>query len=517
MMTGLLHSIFAWFMQRRKQQIDHFKRYPHQTQQRVLHELLEKGKKTQYGSQYQFDRIENAVDFRKYVPINDYETLKPYIERTIQGEEDVLWPGKIRWFAKSSGTTQDRSKFIPMPQEALEDCHFKGGKDMYALYFSLFPENGLLQGKSLVLGGSHEVSPLNDHSRQGDLSAVLMSNLPFWAELLRTPELSVALMEDWEVKMRRMAEETARENVTSLLGVPTWTVVLIREILRQTGATSITDVWPNLELYVHGGVSFAPYRALFQELIPSPRMSYLETYNASEGFFGIQDSLESFDMLLMLDYGIYYEFIPQSEIHTENPRVLGLDEVDTDTPYALVISNKNGLWRYMIGDLVRFTSLDPYKIQVAGRTKHFINAFGEEVIVDNAERALAAACQATGAEVNDFTAGPVFFSEDGGNGAHEWVIEFTRIPDDLTRFTEVLDQHLQKVNSDYAAKRHKNIALRAPRLNVVAENTFYGWMKQRNKLGGQNKVPRLYNGRKFLDSVREYAQQNHFIVEQINS
>jgi hypothetical protein len=514
-MAGILHSLFAWYLKRRKQQIDHFKSHPITTQQKVFEQLLEHGAKTRFGQEHAFDHITSRSEFARRVPMQDYNSLKPYIERTIAGEENELWPGRIKWFAKSSGTTQDKSKFIPMPPEALEDCHFRAGKDMYALYFEAYPENKLLEGKSLVLGGSHEVSELNQHSRQGDLSAVLMSNLPFWAQLMRTPKLSTALLDDWEEKMYRMAETTRKENVTSLLGVPTWTVVLIREVLRRSGKDSIHEVWPDLELYVHGGVSFQPYRALFRELIPSDGMHYLETYNASEGFFGIQDDLTTRDMLLMLDYGIYYEFVPMDALQDEQPEALPLEAVEVDTPYAMLISNKNGLWRYLLGDLVRFTSLDPYKIQVAGRTRHFINAFGEEVIVENAEEALAAACRATGAEVHDFTAAPVFFSQEG-NGAHEWIVEFARYPSSLEAFTQALDRKLQAINSDYEAKRAKGIALRSPIVRSVEPDTFYKWMKSRGKLGGQNKVPRLYNDRTFVDSVWAFATKLGDTLEQVN-
>jgi hypothetical protein len=420
----------------------------------------------------------------------------------MHGEENVLWPSEIRWFAKSSGTTNARSKFIPVSPEALEDCHYKGGKDLLSIYVNNYPETRLFTGKNLVIGGSQQVNQFNSNSKSfyGDVSAVLLKNLPLWAQLVRTPTMEIALMDEWEEKIEKMAQYTANEDVTSISGVPTWTIVLIQRIIEIKGAKNILDVWPNLEAFIHGAVSFTPYRELFQNMIPSRQMHYMETYNASEGFFGIQDRTDSFDMLLMLDYGIYYEFIPMDDWESDDPKTLSLDEVEVNQTYAMVITTNAGLWRYKIGDTIRFTSIDPYKIRIAGRTKHFINAFGEELIIENAVEAVAYACHKTYAEVTNFTAAPRYI-EEGKKGSHEWAIEFSKDPDDPERFRTLLDERLREINSDYDAKRYKDIALEAPLVHLVAKGTFYNWMKKRGKLGGQHKVPRLANHREYLEDL----------------
>ncbi|MBV6645996.1 MAG: GH3 auxin-responsive promoter family protein, partial [Cyclobacteriaceae bacterium] len=442
--------------------------------------------------------------FRQQVPVVTYEDVFPYIDRLMKGEQNVLWPTEIRWFAKSSGTTNARSKFIPVTAEALEDCHFKGGKDMLSLYFNNHPDSKMFTGKSLVIGGSHQVNQFssNPKSYYGDVSAVLLKNLPWWAQIVRTPSMDIALMDEWEAKIDKMAEATAEENVTCISGVPTWTVVLIEKILKNRGAKHILEVWPNLEVFVHGAVSFTPYQELFERLIPSPEMRYMETYNASEGFFGIQDLTAEKEMLLMLDYGIFYEFIPMSEINREHPQTVTLDQVEVGKNYAVVISTNAGLWRYKIGDTIKFTSTNPYRIKISGRTKHFINAFGEELIIENAETAIASACEATKAQIYDFTAGPVYLGT-GKKGGHEWVIEFSQEPEDRNLFNEILDRKLREINSDYDAKRHRDLALVAPTIHMAQPGTFHDWMKRRGKLGGQNKVPRLANNREYLDEVLE--------------
>jgi hypothetical protein len=406
----------------------------------------------------------------------------------------------VRWFAKSSGTTGDRSKFIPVSREALENCHYQGGKDLIALHYQQFPESKLYQGMSLVVGGSSNIEQFRADAYSGDLSAIIIRNLPMWVEVRRTPVIETALMENWEEKIERMAKETMREDVRCIAGVPSWTLVLLKRILEISGKKNILEVWPNLELFMHGGVSFRPYRAQFEALIPSPMMNYLESYNASEGSFAIQDRHGADDMLLMLDYGIFYEFMPLEELGREQPRTLLIHEVEKDVPYAIIISTNGGLWRYMPGDTVRFTSVKPYRIQVSGRTRSFINAFGEELIVENADRGIEAACAATGAVVSEYTAAPIYM-DDSARGGHEWAIEFGQAPNDIARFVRTLDDTMRSLNSDYDAKRRGDMALRPPLVHVLRPGTFYAWMKQRGKLGGQNKVPRLSNERTVIESL----------------
>jgi hypothetical protein len=420
----------------------------------------------------------------------------------MSGKPDVLWPGEVRWFAKSSGTTGDKSKFIPVTKDNLEDCHFRGGKDTLALWMDNNPDSGIFLGKSLVVGGSLQVSDMNSEAYFGDLSAVLLQNMPSIAHWLRTPDLSIALMDEWEEKLEKMAEHTIRENVTSLAGVPSWTLILLKKVLEQTGKDNIADVWPNLEVFMHGGVNFTPYRDQYMSIIHSASMKYMETYNASEGFFGIQDDPDSSDMMLMLDYDIYFEFSPAEEIGTGNEKALPLRDVETNRNYAMVISTSSGLWRYLIGDTIRFSSLKPVKFKITGRTKHFINAFGEELIIDNAESALSKACQGTGAAITDYTAAPVYMSE-GSSARHQWLIEFSKPPENPGFFTELLDNALKAVNSDYEAKRYRNIALLAPEVIILRNGTFYNWLKQKGKLGGQHKVPRLSNDRSIADEILE--------------
>jgi len=503
----LFNSILTWVMKKRIHQIELFLKYPHDVQEEIAKKLLSKAKFTEFGKAYAFDDISSLDQFKERVPVSNYEQMFPYIERLMKGDQGLLWPSEVRWFAKSSGTTNARSKFIPVTPEALEDCHFKGGKDMISLYVNNYPEAKIFTGKSLAIGGSHQINQADPDSKSfyGDVSAVIMANLPWWAEWARTPSLKIALMDEWESKIEQMAKITSAENVTCLQGVPTWTVVLFRKILELTGKQNITEVWPNLELFVHGAVSFRPYRDLFEELIPNPDMHYMDTYTASEGFFGIQDQSDAEDMLLMLDYGIYYEFIPPDEIGKEYPMTIGLDQVELNISYALVITTNAGLWRYQIGDTVKFTSLSPFRIKITGRTKHFINAFGEEVVIENAEIAIAKACHMTGAVVNDFTAAPRFFGQKD-KGGHEWVIEFEKDPGDSKVFVQILDETLREVNSDYDAKRYKDIALEAPEIHQVPKGTFYNWMKKRGKLGGQHKVPRLSNSREYLDDILEMLE-----------
>ena len=502
----LLNTILTWIMKKRIDQITFFMDNPHDVQEETFKKLVNTARDTEWGQRYGYDDAPSVRTFKERVPISTYEDLYPCIERLMRGEQNILWPSEIKWFAKSSGTTNARSKYIPVSTEALEDCHFRGGKDLMTLYIHNRPETRVFTGKGLSIGGSLQNNSADVFS--GDVSAVVMKNLPMWAQFIRTPHLEVALMDKWEDKIDKMAEITSQENVTSILGVPTWTIVLLERILEMTGKSCIMDVWPNLELFAHGAVSFQPYRDLFsRKLIPSTSMNYMEIYNASEGFFGLQDDLGRPDeMLLMLDYGVFYEFIPVEEADQVHPRTLGLEEVELNRNYALVISTNAGLWRYKIGDTVRFTSLNPYRIKISGRTKHFINAFGEELIIENAEVALTRACQETSATVSNFTAGPVYM-EGGKKGSHEWVIEFTRPPDNLMHFTQVLDSTLRDINSDYDAKRYKDMALKLPIVHSVNEGTFYNWMKKRGKLGGQHKVPRLANSREYLDDILEMVDE----------
>ncbi len=485
-----------------------FMRYPHDVQNEVLQRLLAKAKTTAWGEQYDYANLQGPHDFAEQVPLNTYEDLFPWIQRSMEGESSVLWPGEIRWFAKSSGTTNDRSKFIPVSESALQDCHFKGAKDLLSVYCNLRPDNALFEGKCLTIGGSQAINPLNTNSFTGDLSALLMHNLPFWADFIRTPDLSVALMGDWEQKMDRIIQETLKENVTNMAGVPTWILLICRQILEKTGKQNMLEIWPNMEVYFHGGVGFHPYRAQFHRLFPSDKTWYLETYNASEGFFGLALEPHRDEMLLMLDYGIYYEFIPLEEIDHAKPTVLRLDQVQTQQAYALVISTNSGLWRYQVGDTVTFTSTQPYTIRVLGRTRSFINAFGEELMAENAETAIGAASKACGAQVRDYTAAPLFL-EQGHAGLHQWLIEFETAPDNLQRFVQILDENLRLSNSDYDAKRHKNLALLEPEVVVLPEGSFYRWLASRNKLGGQHKVPRLANHREIVEAILTQIKQDN--------
>lgn len=473
---------------------------PEEVQRNKLLELIRTAENTEWGKKYGFKSIFREDEFKNRVPLNNYDSLKPFIERNMKGEQNVLWPSEIKWFAKSSGTTADKSKFIPVSFETMDECHFNAGRDVLTLYCNQKENTQLFDGKGLVIGGSHQVNRMNEEIFYGDLSAVIMQNLPFWVHFLRTPELSIALLDDWESKLEKMANATVNENVTNISGVPTWTLVLFNRLFEMTGKRNLTEIWPNLELYVHGGVSFTPYRNQFKQLISSPGMNYMETYNASEGFFGIQDDLSSEDMLLMLDYGLYYEFMPMSEYGKEHPVTYSLSQVVPFENYALIISNNSGLWRYLIGDTIQFTSVKPFRFKITGRTKHFINAFGEELIVENADRAVAEACRILNAQVSEYTAAPVFL-DNQGKGGHEWLIEFEKEPANMELFREELDNALKSVNSDYEAKRQKDISLQKPVVRVMQKGSFHRWLKAKGKLGGQHKVPRLSNTRDYVDGI----------------
>jgi len=497
---SLINSVLTWMFKKRLDQIQYFMDHPVKAQKRVFNKLIDTAKSTEWGLKYGYASMTNPEEFRHNIPIQNYETLKPYIERIIQGEQGILWPSEIKWFAKSSGTTSEKSKFIPVSKETLDECHFNGGRDVLALYAKNNPATRIFTGKGLVMGGSTQINKMNEGSYFGDLSAVMMKNMPLLGQLIRTPDLSIALMDEWEAKLEKIANETIKKNVTNMAGVPTWTLVLIEKILQKTGKDNLADVWPNLELYIHGGVSFKPYKQRFEELIKSKNMHYMETYNASEGFFGIQHDLNHPSMLLMLDYGIFYEFIPASQANANDPDVYLIGDVEMGKNYAVIISTNSGLWRYMIGDTISFTNLNPYTFIITGRVKHYINAFGEEVIVDNTDEAIARACLDEPASVRDYTVAPVYFSA-GGNGAHEWIIEFSNKPENLSRFESILDQELKNLNSDYEAKRYKDIALRKPIIHIAQSGFFDTWLKSKGKLGGQHKVPRLSNDRSYMESM----------------
>lgn len=497
---GIISPAIKSFLKLRTSVIDNFMLNPIDTQLRVFNNLIGTAQFTEYGKKYDFQHINSIADFQRQVPLNDYESLKPYIQKILEGNQNILWPSEITWFAKSSGTTSDKSKFIPVSKEALDDNHFKSGKDAVALYISKYPDSQITTGKCLVIGGSHQLNQLSEDTFYGDLSAVMMQNMPWSGQFLRTPDLSIALMEEWEEKIEMIAQSTIHENVTFITGVPTWTIVLFKRILEITGAKNILEVWPNLELYLHGGVSFKPYKEQFKKFIPSDNMHYMDSYNASEGFFASQDLFEEDGMLLFLNHGIFYEFIPMDEFGKTAPKVLTLKEVKLNTNYAIVITTNTGLWRYVIGDTIQFTSLYPFRIKVTGRTTFYLNAFGEEVIVDNADNAIAKACAVTGAVVNDYSAAPVFMTGES-NGTHEWIIEFEQLPCPLEQFVSEMDMALKAINSDYEAKRYKDIALRMPIVHIMPKGGFALWLKDKNKLGGQHKIPRLSNDRRIIEEM----------------
>ena len=500
---AFINTILGLFTQKRLAQIDYFKANPLKVQRECLQELLSRAAATEYGQKYDFSSILTTEQYKERLPIVHYEDISGYVRRMMEGENNILWPEEVEWFAKSSGTTDAKSKFIPVSPSSLEDCHFRGGKDVIAIFNRLYPDAGVFSGKTLALGGSSEVSKTNNNCQYGDLSAILISNTPFWVNRMKTPEASIMLMNNWEEKIEKICETTIKEDVRCLAGVPSWFLTVINKILERTGKANLHEVWPNLELFIHGGISFTPYREQYNRLLPDHKMKYLDTHTAAEGFFGLQDDPNDSSMLLMLDYGVYYEFMPTSELGKSNPRTVLLEDVKTGVNYALIISTNSGLWRYMIGDTIQFTSTKPYKFKITGRTKLFINAFGEEVIIDNATEALNFACRETGADVYEFTAAPIFMGE-GKRGAHEWLIEFKNPPADIEQFAELLDNQIQKLNSDYEAKRM--LSLERLHIRIARPNLFNDWLKEKGKLGGQHKVPRLWNDRTHID---ELLSMNH--------
>ncbi len=495
----LVHSIASWFLKKRIHQMELFLKYPNEVQHELLLKLVEKAKETEIGKKHAFNEIKNYDQFAKRIPISSYEDVQPYIERSRKGESNILWATPIKWFAQSSGTTNARSKYIPVSTESLEYCHYAASKDLLCMYLNNNENSHLFSGKGLRLGGSKELYE-NNGTVYGDLSAILIDNMPFWAEISSTPNSDVSLLSDWEIKMQAIVDETIQTNVTSLAGVPSWMLVLLNNVLETTEKQNLFEIWPNLEVYFHGGVSFEPYIDQYKHILPKNSFKYYEIYNASEGFFAIQDQNNSKDLLLMLDYGIFYEFIPMDAYGTSKQKIIPLSEVEIHKNYAVVITTNAGLWRYKIGDTVRFTSVNPYRIRVSGRTKHHINVFGEELIIENADVALGIAAKETRSEIKDYTAAPIFM-KGKEKGAHEWIIEFKSPPSNLTDFNTKLDNALRSVNSDYDAKRFNNTTLNAPVIHTARQHLFYDWLKENNKLGGQHKVPRLSNKRDFVDEL----------------
>lgn len=495
--TSLLNKIY---FERRLRELDRYTDQAGELQQNVLDRLLKTAAYTEWGKKYEYKSISNYEEFKSRVPVQTYEEIKSYVERLRGGEQNLLWPSNIRWFAKSSGTTNDKSKFLPVSKESLKDTHYRGGQDAVTIYLNQNPESRFFSGKGLILGGSHSPNFNMKHSLVGDLSAILIQNVNPLVNLIRVPSKKIALMSDFEKKIEAIANTTLHANVSNLSGVPSWMLVLIKYLLKRTGKESLEEIWPNLEVFFHGGVAFTPYREQYKEIIRSSKMHYVETYNASEGYFGTQNDPNDPAMLLMIDYGVFYEFIPLEDLEKENPRICKLDEVELNKNYAIVISTSAGLWRYMIGDTIKFTQAHPYKFVITGRTKHFINAFGEELIVDNAEKGLAKACAQTGALIAEYSAAPVFMDVNA-KCRHQWLIEFNQMPDDLNRFASILDDTLKEINSDYEAKRQNNLALQPLELIVARKGLFHDWLAQKGKLGGQHKIPRLCNTRQYLEEM----------------
>ena len=503
---GIIDSIGNLFMKSRIESLERSVNHPHDTQEEVLHQLLNTAQDTAFGKRHGFGSIRSYEQFRKQVPLNSYEDLFPYIERLLQGEQNILWPSPIKWFAKSSGTTGSNSKIIPVSVEGLEQCHYQGGRDMLAVYINNYPDAKLFSGKNLSIGGSQETKFSDKHGYYtANISAIVMKNLPFWAQFGRTPGLEITMMNNWEEKIKKIAEVTATQKITSLAGSPMWMLLLLQYIIKEHKIEYIQEVWPELEVFFHGSVSFAPYRPLFENLDRDKSLRYLEIFNATEGFFALQDQREDTSLLLMVNYGIFYEFIPEEEFSAENPKVVPLSEVKVGKNYSMVISTNSGLWRYKIGDTIKFTGTTPYRFVISGRTKHCINVVGEDLFVQHAEKAISVACRKTGAIMRDFTAAP-FFYDRSSKGFHEWLVEFVEPPEDKEAFTGILDEELGKLNDDYASKRRENTAIDAPVVHHMPENSFYQWLKLKNKLGGQHKIPRLSNSREFVEELLQLRE-----------
>ena len=496
-LTSIVNKLY---FQPRRRELERYINKGEEMQHEILQYLVKRGKDTEYGRKYLFSTINNYNDFAQNIPLNTYEELKGYIERMRHGERNILWPGQVKWYAKSSGTTNDKSKFIPITHEGLQNVHYQGGKDVLAYYLSNNSNSKLFSGKGLILGGSHSPNYNFSNSLVGDLSAILIENINPLANLVRVPSKEVALLSDFEVKRDRMAKEVISQNVTNISGVPSWMLSVLLRVMELSGKKHLQEVWQNLEVFFHGGISFTPYREQYEQLISKQDMQYMETYNASEGFFGIQDDPTDKSMSLMLDYGVYYEFLPMDEFESEKPNIVPLEGVEIGRNYAIIISTVCGLWRYEIGDTIQFTSVRPYKFVITGRTKYFINAFGEELIMDNAEKGIEAACKATGAQISDYTAAPIFM-DSNAKCRHQWLIEFTKMPNSISDFERILDSKLQEINSDYEAKRFHDVTLQQLEVVVARKNLFNDWLKLKGKLGGQHKIPRLSNSRKNIDQM----------------
>ena len=496
-LTSIVNKLY---FQPRRRELERYINKGEEMQHEILQYLVKRGKDTEYGRKYLFSTINNYNDFAQNIPLNTYEELKGYIERMRHGERNILWPGQVKWYAKSSGTTNDKSKFIPITHEGLQNVHYQGGKDVLAYYLSNNPNSKLFSGKGLILGGSHSPNYNFSNSLVGDLSAILIENINPLANLVRVPSKEVALLSDFEVKRDKIAREVLSQNVTNISGVPSWMLSVLLRVMELSGKKHLQEVWQNLEVFFHGGISFTPYREQYEQLISKQDMQYMETYNASEGFFGIQDDPNDKSMSLMLDYGVYYEFLPMDEFESEKPNIVPLEGVEIGRNYAIIISTVCGLWRYEIGDTIQFTSVRPYKFVITGRTKYFINAFGEELIMDNAEKGIEAACKATGAQISDYTAAPIFM-DSNAKCRHQWLIEFTKMPDSISDFERILDSKLQEINSDYEAKRFHDVTLQQLEVVVARKNLFNDWLKLKGKLGGQHKIPRLSNSRKNIDQM----------------
>ena len=496
-LTSIVNKLY---FQPRRRELERYINEGEEMQHEILQYLVKRGKDTEYGRKYLFSTINNYNDFAQNIPLNTYEELKGYIDRMRHGERNILWPGQVKWYAKSSGTTNDKSKFIPITHEGLQNVHYQGGKDVLAYYLSNNPDSKLFSGKGLILGGSHSPNYNLSNSLVGDLSAILIENINPLANLVRVPSKEVALLSDFEVKRDKIAREVLSQNVTNISGVPSWMLSVLVRVMELSGKKHLQEVWPNLEVFFHGGIAFTPYREQYEQLITKQDMHYMETYNASEGFFGIQDDPNDKSMLLTLDYGVYYEFLPMDEFENEKPNIVPLEGVEVGRSYAMIISTVCGLWRYEIGDTIQFTSVRPYKFVITGRTKYFINAFGEELIMDNAEKGIEAACKATGAQISDYTAAPIFM-DSNAKCRHQWLIEFTKMPDSISDFERILDSKLQEINSDYEAKRFHDVTLQQLEVVVARKNLFNDWLKSKGKLGGQHKIPRLSNSRKNIDEM----------------
>ena len=506
-MRKWINKVWKWYHQQRYKDIQRFMEHPHEVQNSLLfRQLIQATKHTEWGRRYDYKSIKDYKTFAERVPVQNYDSLKPYIKRMMYGEKDVLWSGQVRWFSKSSGTTGGKSKFIPVTRQNLKQCHIRGAWDTMSLFYHNRPDANQFEYKSMLMGGTIENFKPYPKTNYGDVSAIMIDHMPIVARPFFTPDFKTALMANWEEKLERLATEAIKDSdVVMIGGVPTWTVMLFRRILEMSGKSNMLEIWPKFQLYIHGGVSFEPYREQFKSFFPSEKVDYLEIYNASEGYFSAQDDFSSNDMLLLLKNGMYYEFLPMSEWDKEYPKAIPLSDVEVGVNYALVISTNSGLWRYMPGDTIMFTSTYPYKIKVTGRTKQFVNAFGEEVIVENTDKALALTCQQMNAIVREYTVAPIYFKNaDKGKGGHEWLIEFEKEPKSLQAFNQLLDKNLQQINSDYEAKRFKGIALQQLSLRSVPQDTFYDWLRSKGKFGGQHKVPRLANHRQYVDEILDF-------------